>query len=63
MGGTSGARTGKASMAPSTTDQMAWRAAALRVRGIRIMANAIIARHNEWIETSASCATNCKLRS
>src|SRR2546428_8949205 len=63
MGGTSGARTGKTSMAPKTTDQTAWRAAALRVRDVRIMANAINARHNERIETSASCATNCKLTS
>src|SRR5258708_36713725 len=58
MGGTSGARTGKTSMAPRTADQMAWRAAALRA--VQIAANAINARHNARIETSASCASNCK---
>src|SRR5258708_17710698 len=58
MGGTSGARTGKTSMAPRTADQMAWRAAALRA--VQIAANAINARHNARSETSASCASNCK---
>jgi hypothetical protein len=65
MGGASGARTGKISMAAKTTDQMAWRAAALLVRGVRITVNATKAtnaRHNERIETSANCSTNRKLR-
>ncbi len=44
-----------------TTDQMAWRAAALRA--VQIKANAINARHNARIETSASCPTTCKLKS